>query len=137
MYGELTRGRTGLEWMRAVPVVLARPAVSQARTALKLHEDAAKTRTGCEGTTATRRGGNAPAKPDPDAGMKNGQYETYTQRTDITNGRTVGRRPGICGARRSNVDPTLTKTGSTPTAQKAPTGTLCGAPERCRREPPC
>ena len=45
MYGQLTRWRTELEWMGAVPVVLARPAVSQARTALKLHEDATKTRT--------------------------------------------------------------------------------------------
>ena len=45
MYGQLTRWRTELEWMGAVPVVLARPAVSQARTALKLHEDATKART--------------------------------------------------------------------------------------------
>ena len=46
LYAQLTEWRRSIEWMGAIPLVLARPAVSQARTALKAHEDAVRTR--CE-----------------------------------------------------------------------------------------
>ena len=46
LYGQLTEWRAAHPWMAAMPVALARPAVSQARTALTAHEDAVRTR--CE-----------------------------------------------------------------------------------------
>ena len=38
LYGQLTEWRMAMPWMAAIPVALARPAVSQARTALNAHE---------------------------------------------------------------------------------------------------
>ena len=45
LYGRLTGWRRDEAWMRDMPVALQRPALSQARTALKLHEESVKTRT--------------------------------------------------------------------------------------------
>ena len=44
LYGQLTEWRANTPWMAAIPVVLARPAMSQARTALTAHEDAVRAR---------------------------------------------------------------------------------------------
>ena len=44
LYGQLTEWRADTPWMAAVPLVLARPAMSQARTALTAHEDAVRAR---------------------------------------------------------------------------------------------
>ena len=46
LYGQLTQWRRRSEWMGTMPLVLARPAVSQARTALNAHEEAVRPR--CE-----------------------------------------------------------------------------------------
>ena len=46
LYGQLTQWRRRSEWMGTMPLVLARPAVSQARTALNAHEEAVRAR--CE-----------------------------------------------------------------------------------------
>ena len=44
LYGQLAEWRAADPWMAAMPSVLARPAVSQARTALNAHEDAVRAR---------------------------------------------------------------------------------------------
>ena len=45
LLGQLTTWRAELAWLREVPVALARPAVAQARLALRAHEDAVSART--------------------------------------------------------------------------------------------
>ena len=44
LFGQLTRWRAATPWMEHIPVALARPAMSQARTALTAHEDAVAAR---------------------------------------------------------------------------------------------
>ena len=44
LYGQLTGWRRGTSWIADIPVALARPAVGQAREALKAHEGAVRAR---------------------------------------------------------------------------------------------